>query len=542
MQSFLARHRDRITGVLSGFDRVVFRGGLRQLSYCDGLSAFLAYKGVLLRDFGDWAAGLTSRVVQQSEAVAEKLQRPFRYLQSSRARKEDVARAILEREPVDEGLICVLKCVEPCQSFEIHRSRERRKLELRSVTRKCAHLYHYFLHPRFGFMHVRTQTWLPFQVQVVINGREWLVQDLERQAFFASGEKTQAHAGCRAWFAHSRGAGSQGIDHERRDNCLASVEKPDRAQRLLDKQLRTNWPRELDGLARAANPAHAHVFRGDHLARYWTTHQLEWATDVMFDSSESLAELYPDLLTHAIRNLGSQDVLRFLQKKLTGHFQGEARSSLRKRSEGVRVKHFVNANSIKMYDKQGSVLRVETTINQVGDFKAYRAKEGDPGGERSWRRCRKGIADLHRVTQICHAANAAYLESAAAVDSSQELGRLLQGIVKPDKLGKQRIRGLRPWDDRDLALMKAVSRGEFLVHGFRNRDIVALLHPTPSRPEEAKRRSAAVGRLLRILRAHGLIRKLPRTHRYRVTDKGREVCAAVITAHAARVSRLLQAA
>ena len=71
MQSFLARHRHRITGVLSGFDRLVFRGSLRQLSYCDGMLAFLSHKRILLKDFRDWAIDLTSKIVRQSEAVGE---------------------------------------------------------------------------------------------------------------------------------------------------------------------------------------------------------------------------------------------------------------------------------------------------------------------------------------------------------------------------------------------------------------------------------------------------------------------------------------
>ncbi|MBK8979936.1 MAG: hypothetical protein IPM29_28900 [Planctomycetes bacterium] len=87
---------------------------------------------------------------------------------------------ILERSPVDEGLICVLSCVEPCTTFNLFRSRETKRREFRRQPGKCQHLYHYFLHPRFGLMHVRLQTWFPFTVQVCMNGREWLAREMTK--------------------------------------------------------------------------------------------------------------------------------------------------------------------------------------------------------------------------------------------------------------------------------------------------------------------------------------------------------------------------
>ena len=90
-------------------------------------------------------------------------------------------------------------------------------------------------------------------------------------------------------------------------------------------------------------------------------HQSEWATDVMFEDAESLAELYPSLVRYAVADMHSPDVLRFLGKRLSPNYQGEVTTDFKRRVEGVRVKHTARANSVKMYDKQGSVLRIETT-------------------------------------------------------------------------------------------------------------------------------------------------------------------------------------
>ena len=91
------------------------------------------------------------------------------------------------------------------------------------------------------------------------------------------------------------------------------------------------------------------------------------------------------------------------------------------------------------------------------------------------------------------------------------------------------VRGLRPWGD-DHALLLALNRGEFVIHGMRNRDLQKLLYAGEAEsPRERRRRSAAIGRKLRMLRFHGLIKKVNQTHRYQVTDAGRTIIVAVLT-------------
>jgi hypothetical protein len=105
------------------------------------------------------------------------------------------------------------------------------------------------------------------------------------------------------------------------------------------------------------------------------------------------------------------------------------------------------------------------------------------------------------------------------------------------------MRALHPFDPADHALLKAVNRGEFTIHGLRNRDLQALLYSTPPKSASDKcRRSAAISRKLRLLRAHGLIRKLPHTHRYRVTSEGRLILNAILSAHRFTVQQLTTAA
>jgi hypothetical protein len=318
-----------------------------------------------------------------------------------------------------------------------------------------------------------------------------------------------------------------------------------RGPRTSDKQLRIRWPKHLARLQHQACPAFAGIPGLGLQEYYWSVAESEWATDVMFDSHESLGALYPQLVRHGIANLSSPDVLRFLGRKIPAHggvhgkFAGEVLTDLKCRPEGMRIKHQVNGNSIKMYDKQGSVLRVETTMNRPDDFKAYRPKEGDPNGPKDWRQLRRGVADIHRRTEICQKANERYLESMAQVEGAASLGELIAPLCRPTQWNGKRVRGLNPLADEDLNLLRVVARGEFMINGLRNRDVRQLLHGDAPEDAAARRRqSAAVGRRLRMLRAHGLLQKVPKTHRYQATDRGRQILNAVLAAYAADPAKL----
>jgi len=508
---FIQRFADKITGVLSGFDRLIFRGSLRAIVFPEGMKRLLWHKQVLLKEFGAWAEGMTERLKEASCQAAKDQKRPIVYLQSADTDKDELAREIAAEDGITSGLVAILTCVEPCMSFDIHRNKEKKKLELVYRRRKCLFLYHYWIDPQFGWMNARIESWLPFHVQVCLNGREWLARMMDQN----------------------------GIRYRRHENCFLWIDDVAKAQELMNRQLRTAWPKALDRLLRQLNPAHGQIFRGIPVRYYWSVYQSEWATDIMFRKASDLAAVYPALVLHGIHTFSSGDVIRFLGRKPHGAFQGEIISDFKDRPEGVRIKHYVKGNSIKAYDKGGSVLRVETTMNQPDDFKVFRPKEGDPDGQPAWRPLRRGVADVHRRAQVCQASNERYLDALAAVDTSVPLGELISDTCKPTTYRDKRVRALRPWSEQDLALFSAVSRGEFCVNGFRNRDLQSLLFVgDPATPEEKRRRSARVTRLLRLLRAHHLIQKVSHTHRYVLTPRGRDVISAILSAQRITLEQL----
>ena len=513
METFLARYRSSITGVLSGFDRLVFRGSLPALIRKGGMYTFLLRAGVQLLDFKDFVQATSKNLKGASLREAQEHDRPIRHLLSSSTDKEAFARQLLLEHPVDTGLICVLTVVEPCSSFEYHLSQDRDQRGLKLRARKCLHLYKYYLHPQFGWMNARIQTWFPFHVQICLNGREWLARQLQ----------------------------AEGTDFKRHDNCFTWLADSELAQRLADEQLRTDWPTTLQTIARSLNPLHPQIFQPWPQDYYWSAYQTEWATDILFREPRCLAAIYPALVQHAMTHFQSPDVLRFLERKAHGNFTGELTTSFKNRPEGTRVKHWVKGNSIKMYDKGGSVLRVETTIANPLEFKVLRPLHDQPDSTLAWRPLRKGVADLHRRAQVSQRANQTYLDALSTVEDTTPLAELFDQVAKPVTYRNRRVRALRTGDPQEIALLKAISRGEFATAGFRNRDLRCLLYPTTkTRPRNEERRlSAKVSRQLRLLRAHGLIRKISKSHRYRLTAKGELLSAALFAARQASVKQLL---
>jgi hypothetical protein len=496
MQAFLKRHSERVVGVLSGFDRVLFRGTHRSLEYADGIEAFLATHRVLFKDFGKFAEGLSNEVKEHAKAYAQERGRPLIYLPSATTSKEDTARRIMKEDRIQEGLICVLTCVEPCKSLSVRRNGQTKQLELVSAIRKCLFIYYYFADPELGLFHVRLQTWLPMPMQVCLNGREYLACRMRRA----------------------------GIGFEQRDNCFTRIDDLPRAQKMLGDLERRKWAPLLSALARRLNPLMHPKHRLNLRPYYWTIRESEYATDVIFRSSTALTEIYPSLIKHAIEQFDCQNIMRFLGRRTNSRFNGEASSNVKHRLEGVRIKHWVEENSIKMYDKEGSVLRVETTINNPRRFRVLQRviRKGNPCLE--WIPMRKSVADTSRRAELGLAANERYLEALGVVGVPAPTRHLLDPVSKPITREGRSYRALRPIAPEEAKLFGILLRGEFLLQGFRNKDVRRRYLPSPGDdPLARKQASGKITRLFRLLRAHGLIKKVSHTSYYRVTSKGNEV-------------------
>lgn len=512
MNEFIARYRDQISGVITGFDRLVFRGNLA-LNHEAGMKGYLWANSIAWKDYAKHVEEVSQRVKQASLASMQACNRPIHYLSSGKDSKEQLARAIAQRDGITSGPVCAFTAVEPCFSWRVAGDRESLKLQLKRAWRQCLFVYHYWIDAVFGFMSARLQTWFPFPLYVFLNGREWLARQMDQI----------------------------GLRYQRHDNCFSWIDDFPRAQTLMEDQLKTDWVRSLDGCAQRIHPLFSELFANYPMSYYWTAFQSEWAMDIVFRDPEQLRHLYPQLIHLGMISFSSPDVMRFMDKKVSrkglvcGPHMQEVVSDLKLRREGVRIKHRLGKNSIKLYDKayseMGAVLRPELTLNAPQQFRVFRHKTGQEEGPMQWRQLRAGIADLHRRAEVSQKALDRYCTALAQVDDTTTLRELTASIEKRVRWQGRPVRALHPFEAGDLALLEAVNRGEFAINGVRNRDLQTLLFPIPpSNKAEARRRSATISRKLRLLRAHGILQKLPHTHRYQISDKGRLTLNAVLSA------------
>jgi hypothetical protein len=521
MQSFLSRFGSLVLFVLSGFDRLRFAGESRLLNHARGVQSYLWQQQTLFKDYPAHAHQLTQTLRQRTEALAQEHDVPLLPLNSPTIDKEATALQLAQRHPGRTGRIAVLSCVESCATYRLRKNAQG-QIEPRKEMAKCLHYYHYFQHAQWGLCYVRIQSWFPFGVRVGLNGREWLGQQLR----------------------------TRGCAYQRLGNLIWRVQDAALAQRLLDEQTRSAWPALLQELVEPVQPLWDYLHTTARAPYYWMTEQSEWATDIVFRSPHVLAQWYPQWLRHGILTLSCRDALQYLGKHVPpasyGSCRDQAKIDLRTRPEGTRLKFWHGSNSLKLYDKEApraGTLRLETTINDPTGYRVWRTKEGDPeGAAKSWQQLRKGVADLGRRAQVSHAANGRLAESLASVAEPTPLGELLEPLSNPvqDAAGR-RHRALNPTAGGDGALLRCLARGEFLINGFRNRDLRKLLCSATTEARIQRQQAAAMTRKLALLRAHGLIVKVQKTHRYRLSAAGQRITTALLAAYEANVSRLATA-
>ena len=515
MQQFIEKYQQQIQGVVSGFDRLVFRGSLRRLNYgypdkargvfvATGMEQYCWQNEILFRDYRDRVKRVSEQLKNQSLKPFKEQELPVIFLRDPKVDKEALARQIAQKNGIDRGLVCALSALEPSPTFDHVGKNIIRRIRPAHV------LYHYQIHPQMGWMHARIQTWFPFNIQIAVNGREWLSRQMKQA----------------------------GIGYRQQDNCFVWIEDYAQAQALLDQQLETDWAQLLAGLAGQLNPLHDSIFERYPASYYWTTYQSERATDIVFGDAHVLQRLMPLLVRHSVLSFSCVDVLRYFGRQVNqsgeipASFHGILQADLKRRPEGERVKYRMNGNSTKFYDKayspMGCVLRAETTINTTRDFRVFRPKEGGAEDDLAWRPLRLGIADLHRRAVVSQKCNDRLLNALAQVDDNRSVEELTRDVQQRTSLGGRPVRGLRPWGE-DKELLAAIHHGEFLINGFRNRDLQKLLFASQAEsPKQRRRQSAVISRKLRLLGAHGLIQKVQHTHRYHVSTTGRAILMAVL--------------
>ena len=498
MDTILEQYADKIKGTFSFFDRMIIKGHIRQFFSPSGKKHFLSFNDVLLKDFPAYAQSVTEKLCKHIDEYTSSHKRPLIYLPSAILSKEETAQAQLKASPVEKGLICTLSTVENCSTLQPLKNKETGLLYLANVNRKCKYYYLYFIDEAFGFMHVKLQTWFPFQMQVYINGRELMSRLFDRD----------------------------GIGYTMHLNSFIHISDVEKAQELADQFSSEKLCRMLDKFAKELNPYLETIVKSFNQGYFWCVDQCEYATDIMFKSREDLEDIYPSLVEHAFFGFKCEDVFSFLGRKLDPKFQGELVSDYRKRPQGYRIKHKMKSNSIKMYDKF-SVLRIETTINNPREFKTRReVRHKDGTTSMRWCPMGKSISNLYRYAEVSKASNKRYINALTNIIPKGAVEKEINSLCGRIHFNGRHYTGFNVWREDTFRLFCELSNAAYLVRGFTNADIRKVFYPVESANLKTTRNKMT--RLLAKLRAHGLIKKIPRSLRYLVTDKGRRIMSALI--------------
>lgn len=489
--TFCNKFSSIISWVLSCFDRVIFKGHL-PISRVDQFEKFVDYvvkirRADFLKVVGPaWSA----RLVEHAHSFAKQAGRPYEHI-SGKVDKDVWAKKLLQQSPIAEGLVGILCVMEACRTFKIASGKDRPRFVSRNVPQRV--LYYYFIDRELGFMHVRLQTWAPFTCQIYVNGHNHVARQLKKK----------------------------GIAFEQVDNAFVELSDPAATQRIADRFANLPWPKLLERYVRKVNPLLQNELKG--MSHYWVIDQAEYATDIRFASQHALAGLFLRLLEFALLTFSPKKIFCYLGRKWHERFDGEVQTHYKSvREPGACIKHFMKGNWLKMYDKLGLLLRVETVINQPGEFKIYReCQHRDGTSTKGWFGMCKGVGNLHHYQRHALSCNRRYLEALAPVDDPTPGYDDLKELTERQRAKGRSYAGFNPAREEEARLFAAVLAGDHIAQGFRNKDIRAAVYD--GNPRAPGRQSAAIGRLLKRLHVRGFVAKVPRTRRWRITDHGRRI-------------------
>lgn len=362
----------------------------------------------------------------------------------------------------------------------------------------------------FGRSHVRPPSGAPSSIQVRRNGREALARRLAQA----------------------------GIGFERRDNGFSRIDDRPAAQARLDDLSDREWDPCLTAVARRVDPRPAPAAGLDRRGSYWTIRPSEHATDVMCRSDEDLKAVDPAPIDPALHQFGCRDVPRFRGRRLTARCEAEVTTGLLDRTDGVRIKHRVGEDSIKMADKRGCVPRIATPINDPRMVPVCREATRKGQAVRAGSPMRKGGAAIARRVGVSRAANPRSWAALAVVKRPAPAQRVRDPVSRRVVKEGRPDRALRPITAA-AAAVEALLEGEPLVPGVRHKDLRPWLAAAAEKgPVQRRRSSGRIARHLRRPRAHGLIRKVSRTSADRVTSQGHQVMTTALRIRAPEVARI----
>ena len=487
---FLKKYSNKIEGAISCIDRIIISGTLSRWGYSHEMQSYLFTNNIRVFDFPKFGKECNDQIRNQVETIAKQNNISIEHIRSpQKFNKELNIKRIIEERGNHPGIVHIYTSMEITDSYMPHYDKATNKATLRIRTTKCSHYYIYFIDKYLGLGFLRIPTWLPCRVQFYFNSHNYLAYKLQKN----------------------------NIDFEMQDNAFTKISDYQKAQKLSDNLRAEDLHQWLDKIISQYIPfleQTSQVYR-------WTLTQTEYSTDIIFKNPEYFRLLYEEIILKSIHSVKPENIATFFSRKLAANYTQEVGTKYNKQIQGTRIKHFMGANNIKMYDKASNVLRVETTVNKITEFKVFREVLTQTGQSvKKFASMKKSIYSLHDLTKLCQSSNARYLDFISSFeDNSQGMKNLLK-ISKKETDKNRSYREFNFFNENDAEILTALTSGEFNINGFRNKNI------RENKILKNKYNSAQMSRIIKRLHVFGLIKKVKNSFKYYLTKFGKKVISA----------------
>jgi hypothetical protein len=481
------RYKNEISGVMGCYDRVIIRGTPGNLGYADGMTAFFNTQNFKIFDFHKVFTPITNGIKENIEKKATENGIEIEYVRKVGAfRKDDKIAEILSKRGKEIGLVHIFSQLEVLDTFDPWCDKETKRCYFKPASTKRLVYYVYIIDKLLGLCYIKIPTVAPFTLGFYFNGHGLLETKLNKE----------------------------NISFIKQENAFLSVCDFEKAQNLSDEIDVKKIHTVLDGCAKRYCP----LPEGWNINYQWTLSEVEYSYDIIFKNAEVLKPIYDNIITTAMHTITPENIANYLGKRFSLQFGGEAGSRYNKRILGTRIKHQLGDTSVKIYDKFGSVLRIEVTSRNVSEMRVFRdVQKRDGTIEAKMAPVKKSIYSLFDLTKLFMRACLRYLEAISAfddpIDGLKKLDQAVENVTDNNRIYK----GFNFFCKEDKLILLAVANPKFNIDGMRNKHLRELL---------VGKSTAQISRLLKRLRVHLLIEKVRGTLKYRLTPLGKQVITA----------------
>ena len=492
MELLSEKYKNKVSGTIGCFDRVIVMGTLPGLCYPQGMTCHLNHHQIRIFDYAKFAQTYRDIIRENAESLAKSIGfKKIHYIRNHNTKTGDIVKAHLaklkKKGQAVEGLFYIISCKELNSYYKPKYNEKRGECYLERDWAPSLHYYFYFFDKQLGLCHVRVPTWLPCRLQVYFNGHNWLANKLDKA----------------------------GIEYLMGDNAFVDIADFEKAQQISDSFDVKVLHRLLDNFADTFCP----IIKSFGVKYHWSVMQVEYSTDIVFRKQKDLKEIYDHLIATAVHTVKPDKIATFLGRKMHGRFKGEMGNRYDIRKEGIRVKHTMGEVWIKMYDKFQQVLRIEITTTDISFFRHYRkVKHKDGSTSKKFTSMKKNIYSLRPFIKIAKFANRRYHEFISTIEERRVGTKRVRKVTQRIENNNRGYKGFNFFDENDMKIIHILTRGEFNISGFRNKDIRKFL------PQKS---SGQISRILKRLKLHGIIKKATQSYKYYLTRTGKEV---IITA------------